>query len=66
MIETVERGQRPYRTREEAARLLEGLRMAYQGLSSEGRGQIKRFVERLAQMQSTIEQNEESNASNQY
>ena len=55
LIEKMECEARPYRTREEAAQLLEELRAAYQELRSQERGQIKGHLAKLARVQSTME-----------
>jgi len=57
LIENIEREPRPYRTREEASRILEELWAAYQGVGAEIRGQIKNHLSKLARVQSTIEGN---------
>jgi FixJ family two-component response regulator len=44
LIETLERGHGPHCSREEAARLLEGLRAAYQSLSQFERRVVKGVI----------------------
>jgi hypothetical protein len=48
-------GARAYRTREEAARLLEELRAAYWDFSSPERSQIKNHIVKIANVQSATE-----------
>jgi hypothetical protein len=55
LIEVPEHIPMPHRTREEAAQLLEGLRAAYQSLSSADRGLFKSAVSHLARVQVTQE-----------
>ena len=55
LIENFECECLPCHSREEAARLLEALRAAYQGLSLVERGQISGHISKLARVQSTIE-----------
>lgn len=51
LIETNEISRGPHCSREEAARLLEGLRAAYQSLSRAERGLVKGFVWQLERVQ---------------
>jgi hypothetical protein len=48
-------GARAYRTREEAARLLEELRAAYRDLSVPERSQIKNHIAKVATVQAATE-----------
>jgi len=56
LVETVERERKMHCSREEAARMLEGLRAAYQSLSPGMRWQVTSHVEKLAQAQSHLEE----------
>jgi uncharacterized protein YfcZ (UPF0381/DUF406 family) len=56
VMENVEQPQRFYRTRAEAAQLLEELRALYRGLAPEERCQIKSQVAKLARLQAVMEE----------
>jgi len=56
VMEIVEQGQRSYRSRAEAAQLLEELRSLYRGLAPEERRQIKGQVAKLARLQTQMEE----------
>jgi len=61
LIETIERGHRPHCSREEAARLLEGLRAAYQSLPGAEQSVVKGTLwhqERVQAMQEIDQENE--------
>ena len=49
----LEQAHLPYRTREQAAALLQGLRAAYQSLAIEGRNQVKADIAELSRIQSS-------------
>jgi len=61
LIETIERGHVPHCSREEAARLLEGLRAAYQSLTRAEQSLVKGALwqqERVQAMQEMDQENE--------
>ena len=60
LIESFEHNAMPYRAREQGARLLEGLRAAYQSLSPEMRHQVKGLIAGMAGLQYGAEMNKES------
>ena len=56
---TIERGHGPHCSREEAARLLEGLRAAYQSLSHAERSLVKGTLLQMERVQAALEMDQE-------
>ena len=58
-IQEIETTQVPFRTREQAARLLEELRELYQSLSRDEQSQIRNYISCVANLPSRFVQGEE-------